>query len=59
MRRDALRLSGVDVREVRKDLVVFPVDAWGSSMSIVIELTRVLLRGCVNSISNGEGSSLM
>lgn len=54
-----MRLSGDDVREVKRDLVVFSDKVWGSSVSIAIELARVLLRGCVNSISNGEGSSLM
>jgi hypothetical protein len=59
LRRCALRLSGDDVGEVRRGLGVFPNNVWESSMSIAIELIVVVLRGCVNSISNGEGSSLM
>jgi hypothetical protein len=42
------------VSKVRRDLVVSPDNVWESSVSIAIEL-----RGCVNSISNDEDSSLM
>ena len=44
--------------KVGTDLVESPDKVWESSVSIAIELAAVL-RGCVNSISNGEGSSLM
>lgn len=40
------------------DLVESPDNVWESSVSIAIELA-VVLRGCINSISEGEGSSLM
>ena len=43
--------------KVRRDLVVSTDNVWESSVS-AIELAAVL-RGCVNSISNGEGSSLI
>jgi hypothetical protein len=46
------------VGKVRRDFVVSPDNVWESSVSIAIELTAVLW-GCVNSTSNGEGSSLM
>lgn len=39
-------------------LVESPDNVWESSVSIAIELAAVL-RGWVNSISDGEGSSLM
>lgn len=56
MGRCALRCVG-DVREGKRGLVVFSDNFWGSSMSITMGL--ITLRGCVNSIPNDEGSSLM
>ena len=44
--------------KVGMDLDASPENVWESSVSITIELAAVLRR-CVNSISNGEGSSLM
>ena len=39
-------------------LIASPDNVWESPVSMTIELAATL-RGCVNSISNGEGSSLM
>jgi hypothetical protein len=46
------------VGKVNMDLVESPDNVWESSVSMAIELSTVL-RECVNSFSNGKGSSLM